>query len=402
MKNTPLLLALALSAAANFGLGALAYSRWVNSRSLPSSPVAPASAVQFSAAKRSPADSASLARDSATVTDSSYVSRLRAEGFPPEVVRALVLARLRQKYADRLRAARHPREYAYWRDSPWSNPDGLTREERAAINAINRELMAEAKTFLGADGLLTPDEKAARERRLGNLSLGKIQRVDAIVKDYEELTAHVRDRAKGLILRADREELRVLEKERRADLAAALTPEELLEYDLRASPSASGIRQRLQFFEPSEDEYRAIAKLQVALDPTYGMANLSVEEQDLRRAAEKNFPGQIRAVLSPERYADYIVTTDGNFRDTAHILRQDGVELSAVKDIVALQQSFTPRIEAVRNQPGLTPDQRAAAHAALAQEVTAQLTAKLGAATFADYENHAGGWLTRLRPTPKR
>lgn len=407
MKNAPTLLALALSAAANLGLGALVYSHRSGSHSLPSIPVAPASAVQPSVAKPnpSPADVASPASDSThavTETDAAYISRLRADGFPPEIIRTLVLTRLRQKYADRLRSARHPREHAYWRDSPIAGTDRLTREERAAINAIERELMAEAKTLLGADGLLTPEEKAGRERTLGNLSLEKIQRIDAIAKDYDELSAQIRDRAKGLILRADREELRLLEKERRADLAAALTPEELLEYDLRASPSAPGIRQRLQFFEPSEDEYRAIAKLQVALDQTYGRSNLSGEEQDRRRAAEKNLPDQIRAVLSPERYADYVVTTDGNFRDTAHVLRDDGLELSTVKEIVALQQSFAPRIESVRQQSDLTPDQRAAALAALAQEATGVLTAKLGATTFAHYENYAGAWLTHLRPTPKR
>jgi hypothetical protein len=193
-----------------------------------------------------------------------------------------------------------------------------------------------------------------------------------------------------------------LEKEKRADLAAVLTPEELLEYDLRASPSAATVRRQLTYFEPTEEEYRAITKLQLEIDQRYGTSNLSGEEQDWRRAALESLPGKIQTILTPERFADYQITTDGNFRSTAGVLRSAGVDLNVVKEVVGVRQSFAEHIDKVRNQADLTPAQRADALAALANEATSQLTAKLGEKTFTRYENRAGAWLTHLRPPSER
>jgi hypothetical protein len=203
------------------------------------------------------------------------------------------------------------------------------------------------------------------------------------------------------MLQADREALKLLDQEKRADLAATLTPAELLEYDLRASPTANNLRQRLANFEPTEEEYRAITRLNLDLDQQFGTSNLSSQEQEQRRLAEQQLPAKIQALLSPERYADYLATTDGSYSENNAFLREAGFDSSVTKAVVGLRRSINQRADAIRQQSSLTREQRTAALATLAEEASAQLLAKLGDAGFANYAKaYQGQWIGRLRPAP--
>lgn len=405
MKITPLLLVVSL--AANLGLAGLVYSRR-SSTPVVAEPRQEAATKKSAIEAEAPAAAAAASAGAASdprAEDAAYLAQLRAEGFPPEIIRALVYARLQQRYDPRIRALTSKADNrAYWR-SPFFGgyAVGLSTEDRAAVRELYKEMSAEAKALLGdGDEALHPYEKEQRERTMGNLSSAKVGQVDAINRDYSDLSMMVRERTKGgVVLKADRERLRLLERERRADLAAVLTPEELVEYDLRASPAASGVRNRLRHFEPSEAEFRAIAALYVDLDLKHGgPANLSAAERAARQADEKELPAKLQSVLSPERYAEYLITTDGAFRQTTEFMNSAKLDPKLARDVLAVKQDLTRRADAIRDDPALTPEQRTAGIAALGEEASSRLTKTLGDSNFATYKKSIGTWMNRFNAKP--
>ncbi len=401
MRRTPLLLALSL--AANAALALALWPRIAATRAnTPSAlsdthPTAPSSAPPST-------DTTGWQHISALTDDTAYVAALRAEGFPPEIVRALVRARLDARYSTRFRELRKKiPSKPYWQTSVYSfDPDtdlAIRNEQRA----LWREFEDTLKSLLGPDAEFTSFYQRERHARTyGSLPSAKISELQAINRDYGEMSAQLRDQTKGVTLAADRERLAFLEREKRADIVRALTPEELDEYDRRNSPSASEIRNKFLFFEGTEDDFLALYALQRDFDARYGRDNLSGEAKDRRAAALPELAKQFEATLGPERYADYQLTTDGNFYATRATLDQVGLPAEKARDLVRIQRDANKRAAALRTDKSLTADQRAAQLSALEKEASAQIAASLGSAeNFTAYKRWPGQWLDKLNPPAK-
>lgn len=321
-------------------------------------------------------------------SDAEFVARLRAEGFPPHLLFALVETRLRARHADELKRFRPPADYAYWRQGP--QDDDLSPEDRAARRALDRRIGDERRQLLGPDAdLITAAERANRTRSLGNISDEKADQVLEINKDYTEIAARLRDRARGVTLPEDREQLAFVEQERRADLAKVLTPDELREYDLRSSPSAITVRSRLRGFDATEEEFRALAGLQLAFDSTYGRTSLSPEQEQRRTAAAAELTTQIQALLPPERFAEYQVKTDQTYPAVAGLISQYNSPSDAAT-VVGAQRDLAQRFNALRQNRDLPAAVRDAQLDALSAEANRRMAAALGSDAFSVYKRNGG------------
>lgn len=335
--------------------------------------------------------------------DADLVARLRAEGFPPDMIHALIDVRLRARYAAELRKFRPPADYAYWRGTFYS--DDLSPEARAERRALERKIADERRLLLGADADLATDyERASRARDFGSIPAAKVEQLSAILKDYADIAAGVRDRAKRVTFPEDREQLALLEREKRADMMKLLTPEELADYDLRSSPSAATVRNRLRFFNPSEDEYRAITAAQLAFDERYGVTNLlSAEQQQRRTEAEAELTAQIKALLPSERFAEYAITTDPFYGRIDSLVQEAHLPATATAQVVTAQRDFAQRGTVIKENRNLTSADRESQLSALAQEATIRLTTVLGPDAFAIYKRNGGPLNSLLnRPPGKR
>lgn len=338
-------------------------------------------------------------------SDADYVAQLRSERFPADVIRALLSVRIRARYADLLRALLPAGRDEYWRGTRWSAATrSLSPDARAQRRAIEREIHEAEKLALGADfGGADPEQRDNRVRKYGDLPAEKVDQLEAIVADYDEMSAAVHDRMNGAALREDREQLRLLEKERRADLATLLSPAELAEYDLRSSPSAAAVRQRLTYFKPTEAEFRALASVQLEFDREYGTSNLSDAEETRRRNAEKELTARIQAILPPERFAEYQLVSDPSFRNTVSFVRSFNFDEAVAREVFTLQRDITAQAATIRGQSDISPEQRAAALTALYSTATAQLEKTIGAPGLEAYRRGGpGGWVNKLAPTPAR
>src|SRR5581483_2770914 len=129
----------------------------------------------------------------------------------------------------------------YWRGYAYNLDPKIAGQQRA----IYRELNEALRQLVGPDFNNASDaERQNLRRRFGDLAPGKIDALQQITSDYQDLMIEVRNAARGangiaMLLPDDREKLSYLEREMRADITKVLTPEELDAYDLRTSRTAT-------------------------------------------------------------------------------------------------------------------------------------------------------------------
>jgi len=326
------------------------------------------------------------------------VARLRADGVHPRLLRLIVSALISQRFADR-----HKAIVDAMTAKPWWQGQAYEAYSDPKITALRRQLGRDEHNALYE--ILGPEQPASDydrlwvERRYGSLSPDKVERLRQTNADYDDLMAELRDQAYGIILPEDRAKLAYLEQEKRNDIAKLLTPDELLDLNLHSGPTANSLRNRLAAFDPTEEEYRALFKIQQSVDAQFGDGknqNLTQEERRLRRDLSNATGEQVRAVLSPERFADYQLKTDPAYLQTSQFVAGANLPPATTAQIVAVQKDTTTRMQAVIADKTLTGPQRTAQFATLAQQANASLSTTLGASALADYKQSNGSWLTNL------
>lgn len=235
------------------------------------------------------------------------VARLRAAGVSPRLVRKIVAALVSERFADQHRAlldamAARP----WWEGQQYeAYADPAVTAQRRKLNLATRDLVYR---LLGPEEPVSDYDRDWRERRYGSMSSDKLEKFRTINLDYADLMAEVREQGRDIILPEDREKLAFLEEEKRKDIEKLLSPEEHFNFELRSSPTARRLREQLDSFDPTEEEFRAIFRIHAAIDAKFAggrVANLSQAERRQRRDAVAAADAQIKDVLTPARYEAY-------------------------------------------------------------------------------------------------
>ncbi|HXQ82029.1 MAG TPA: hypothetical protein VN775_11990 [Opitutaceae bacterium] len=320
----------------------------------------------------------------------AQAGRLRAAGFPPNIVRAILREQLNERFAPRRRElAAQLGARPYWT----SRFDSWDSKTMAGMNAINKEQANMLKDLMGAETEPgDPFGDADRLNRSGSLGPEKYARVQAILSDYNELKGEIYSAAQGgPMLPEDQEKLAYLEKEQQADIAASLTPDELFEYQIRNSPTAGMLRYSLHAFNPTEDEFRAIFRVQQAFDQQYGsMGPLSPDQQRERQAHKADVAAQVQDILGPDRFAEYKRDTDPAYQAVSRLVERLDLPPAAAQQVVALQDDISKRADAIRKDQSLAAADRSSQLAALADEATSKVASVLGDRGLAAYKQTGG------------
>jgi hypothetical protein len=327
----------------------------------------------------------------------SLAGRLRSAGFPPKLVRAIVQAQLDERFRPRRDAlAAHLSDAPFW-DVHFNSMDGKFSKD---LNAIWRDESKAMKEILGPEEPSTDAIGSIMSQNLrGSIPPEKYARVQAILNDYSEMRNEVNSGLNGVVLPEDQEKLAYLEKQQLADLDAALSPDEMVEYKLRSSQNANMLRYSLQGFNPTEGEFRALFGVQEDFDRQYGADNgqLTPEQQRNRQAHQADLETQIQDTLGPDRYAEYKQDTAPGYVELGKFVERVGLPEAATLEITAVKDDFSKRANVIRNDQRLSPSDKTAQMAALADESSGKLTGVMGDQAFADYKQTQGWWL-RLPP----
>lgn len=256
-------------------------------------------------------------RDSALTFEATraLAADLRAAGFPDHVVAKFVVLRLRE------RAGLEMAKFPYWELM------GNGRKVRARQSELDAEVVRQQEEILGAAGspaaLYDP---AARLLAFGELSDAKVNALLRIQADYREVGNDQLNQPGAMTSEeflARRERMRTIERERYADMKAALSPEEFAEFEARNSSSASRVQDGLKDLPVSEEEYRALYAAQRAREPNADQWGGFVRNEissDL--AATYAFNEKVRATLGEERADVYLKASDPSYAQAAKFAEQ--------------------------------------------------------------------------------
>jgi hypothetical protein len=228
----------------------------------------------------------------------AIAAKLRAEGFPPEMIRNIIGLLVSRHFAEigyaTIRPKHNPVEY-------WKSPVVFaTPEENAARRKLEREQETILREVLGPDFKLSEDRFA---QLYHGISAPTVEKMKKIFSDYRELEEQIREQA------GPRDDVaakfQLLEKEKRADIERALTPAELHTFDLRNGAGAGRLRNHLGAFQPTEAEFLSLyPAFKAAAAAESGRPGQPIT-RETRRAQQAALDEEVRRVLGPQRFAEF-------------------------------------------------------------------------------------------------
>ena len=335
---------------------------------------------------------------------------LRAAGVEEDLIRAMVSARIWKRYEERMRALQPQPDP----DRPWWKNDesggywgAQSREQREASRALQAELKAERERVLGPD----PAEETRRNnswmaQQSGYVAAEKWEQLQQLEQDYNELSNELRRDTRGFQMPDDAEQARFLQEEKRRDLAAFLSPEELAAYDRRQSRTAQNLRWQMTQMDASEAEFLAIFEIRKDFDERFASydnfgnrmrSNNDPEFQKSRTEAEKAMRAQIKEALGPERYKAYVRSNEHDYQQLQNATKRFGLPAETPARVFDLRDEVPQAAARIADDVNLTPEEKKAAVAKLAADTRDQVRSTLGddvAKVF--FENNGMQWLRQL------
>jgi hypothetical protein len=332
----------------------------------------------------------------------TLIARLRAAGFPPGVIRAVVGREVDNRFAERIKALnRQVEETPYWQQaslSSFNNPKFFEERQQAYRDRAKmmRELLGD-QAFASA-GM---DPTALQRLQFGDLSKEKVELVQRINDDYAEMLSQVRAATNGIVLPEDRAKLALLEREKHADLAGILTPQELEDYEMRSSQITSRLRGALTLIDATEDEFRTIYRINLPYaDVLYpsslgGMISFTADMRQKRDDATRDIQAQLKTALGDARTAELNRAQNYEFQTLARLAQRDNLPMAAAVKAYDLRASTTEASARIGDNNALSVDQKIAGLRDLAQNTKTQLSTLLGANAANAYVQSAT-WLQAI------
>lgn len=302
--------------------------------------------------------------------------RLRALGYPPTTIREIVAARINARFAGRLNALTAPDPNTpYWRRP--RNGFALGSAEMEEYTRLQHERAALLRDLLKDPFFGEAAVSVEQRRRFGDMPTAKIEQVRRIEDDYAEMNAALTAGMRGVLLPEDRAKLALLEREKRADLAALLTPAELADYEMRSSPLTAELGRMLGGFAATDAEFRAIYAAHQGMAERFPASEPAPPPQML--AASREMDEQLRASLGESRYRDYVRETNPEFQQLSRVAEGANIPAENVLRAYGLRDTATRESDRIEHDPAMTPEQKRAALTAVANSVRAELNALFGA-----------------------
>jgi hypothetical protein len=420
--NTRVLLILSLLANAALAGWLFLGVRSMQTRELPALPLA-----SNDAKPAEPATSASLTPGARVVTITNlattldwravespdykqYIANLRAIGCPEETIRDIITADVNKLFEDRKRAQRsaNTNRFEYWKPGMQMFTKMFDEEKIKQQQALAKERRDLLTTLLGSAPEEKPDVAAAMmgggaemmEAMFDFLPAGKQTAAMEIEQKFAAKLMKEAGNIGGGDLDAMKEMMKV-QREKEAELAKVLTPQELEDYNLRMSQTSMMMRFQLASFDPNEQEFRDVFKQRKAFEDEFGFTGqvpTDKVEKEKYEAAKKEMNDQIKQALG-ERYADYERAQDWSYQSLYSVAQRNGVSKEATVQVFDMKKAAEAEAKRLRADTTLNQEQRNAALLGIQQETQQSIRSTMGDKAFEAYQkNPAASWLKGLAP----
>jgi hypothetical protein len=335
-----------------------------------------------------------------------YIANLRAIGCPEPTLRDIIYADVSEMFVRKRQAAFEPMERQFWDLMASDKAQHSDDEWQTKFDALKDE-----KEKLLGDLLGDAREQAAQKRRppdpqaqLGFLSEEKQDQVARMFEKYSQLRRDLQPQSGQSIGPEGRESLKALMQQQEVDLQQLLNPEEYDEYKLRRS-SAVHVVQNLYGFAPTEEESRAITRLQ--MDFEEGLRKSSpaamLDKQSIqaaRQQAQKRVDEQVKGVLGEDRFGEFKRASDPQFQEIYRVAMRYNLPQTVAMRVYEIRNAAEHEANRLRKDAELGEDRRQAALETIEQETERAIGQHFGASGLKTYKRHGGGWLEAMAELP--
>lgn len=317
------------------------------------------------------------------------VQRLRDAGVPIDYIRALAAARIREGFAERRKAlSGNTADQAFWKSTLTLDP-----RLRAAQMQLYREEREALRQLLGPDAE-APESSLYQTKRYESVPAARLPEVKDLERLFDERRQEIYSTNVGAFTAEQGRKLEELRKEQEAALARLLTPEELLEYNLRNSDVSNSLRSELTAFNPTEQEFREMYKLMAPAGSF--QAGMTQEEMQRRSDAQRAAREQIKTMLGPERGAEYERATNYQYRQTSQLVSRLELPPETAVKLWDMKTDIEKRAREIGRDVDMQT--RLQQLAALKQEADQRIVSLVGARGVQPYQQYGGDWMRMLAP----
>lgn len=267
--------------------------------------------------------------------------------------------------------------------------DGPSRAAASSLAARDRAGIAPAAE---APRIVATQAANERERAL---------RVQRIQRDYDELRIQFLGAygAAGESFpggsRAFLRQLALLERERRADLGAALGVRALEDLELRESPAGRLVTRLLGSTNATEEQQRAVFRLQREFELDFELACAGGAEAFLaRERARQVMQEQIRGILGDELFGAWLAGEGDDHALAAAFAANRGLSPRLAAELRAAKNDFVLRMLEL-NASRLPPEELRAAERIAAHQTELRTAALLGPVAYPAAREELLGWLPK-------
>jgi hypothetical protein len=305
-----------------------------------------------------------------------YIQDLRAIGCPEEKVRQIVREDITQLFDQRRLQVAITSDLPWWRPQPeylFSNP---LRERGRLLEEQRRSLTA---SLLGPDAPDGDMEQAAPwlSVPLTGAVLGAMPMEKHVL--VQEICARALERQQGLEIApfaagqpASPVEAARSRNQTRADLRQVMDANELDEFLLRYSQIARNLRSELAGANPTEAEFRKVFR---ALDPLehqmqQEFGGVETMSQQQRERYLRHREAALKEALGPARYEACLVSRDPLYAVAQALAQERNAPPEALMPIYQLAKATEARLQKIRSDASLSPEEKARAISAVNREQT--------------------------------
>jgi hypothetical protein len=242
-------------------------------------------------------------------------------------------------------------------------------------------------------------------RQYGYLPAAKREALQQLEQDYNELGSELRQATQGFTIPADAEKSRFLQEEKKRDLAALLSPQEMEAYELRQSGTARNLRWQMTQMNATEAEFKAIFEIKKEFDDQFNeydnfgsrVRSPNPDDWKVRAEAEKAMKAQLRAALGEERYTDYLRANDNDYRQLRAATKRFALPPDTPAKVFALRDEVPAAALKIADDAALTPEQKKSEVARLAAGARERVKSLLGNEVAQAYFDQNGmQWLQQM------
>lgn len=326
-----------------------------------------------------------------------FIARLRGIGCPETTIQDIIVGKVNRQLRARLSAVRSEGTEPFWQTL--ERRTRIQEETHATQEAARRNIETERsnliRELLGLDvndyfaGLKSKPDQITR--LLDCVSEPNRLQARQILDRFEHLEGAVYERCGGTLGRQEQVDLDRLYENKRRELQAVLTPGELEEFELRASPLSDRLRTAdLVGFTPSEQEFRDIFRILRDLQGT-----ATPDDSGIVQASQ----ARLRSALGEKRFADYERAQDLTYRRLVEFAGQYGLGTDVAVQIHDLRENVLKQVDALAGQ---VPAEQLPARGSLSQiqaDAAQVVRTILGDEAYSKYLTTQFGSWVNLIPT---